>query len=54
MDHHVLVQMRNDWNTRALENAEHYVANAQEQWERREFFRSGRDIRRQRSHAGYG
>ena len=41
MDHHVLVQMRNDWNTRALENAEHYVANAQEQWERREFFRSG-------------
>jgi ubiquinone/menaquinone biosynthesis C-methylase UbiE len=33
--------MREDWNKRALENAEHYVQNAHEKWDEREFFRSG-------------
>lgn len=33
--------MREDWNKRARENAEHYVQNAHEKWDEREFFRSG-------------
>jgi SAM-dependent methyltransferase len=33
--------MREDWNRRAVENAEHYVQNAKEKWDERDFFRSG-------------
>jgi ubiquinone/menaquinone biosynthesis C-methylase UbiE len=33
--------MREDWNKRAVENAEHYIQNANEKWDEREFFRSG-------------
>ena len=33
--------MREDWNARAKENAEYYVASASKDWDRREFFRSG-------------
>lgn len=33
--------MRNDWNSRALENAQHYVQNSRIDWPDRDFFRSG-------------
>ena len=33
--------MRNDWDTRARENAEHYIATGETQWNDRDFFRSG-------------
>jgi ubiquinone/menaquinone biosynthesis C-methylase UbiE len=41
MDARILNKMRSDWNDRAKENAQHYVQNEKEQWDRREFFRSG-------------
>jgi len=41
VDSAVLAQMRNDWDERARENARHYIATGQEQWDDREFFRSG-------------
>jgi ubiquinone/menaquinone biosynthesis C-methylase UbiE len=37
----VLHVMRADWDQRAQENAEHFVQNQAEDWDRREFFRSG-------------
>jgi ubiquinone/menaquinone biosynthesis C-methylase UbiE len=33
--------MRSDWNDRAKENAQYYVQNASQDWDQREFFRSG-------------
>jgi ubiquinone/menaquinone biosynthesis C-methylase UbiE len=36
-----LAKMRQDWDERARENALHYVANGQEQWDEEEFYRSG-------------
>jgi ubiquinone/menaquinone biosynthesis C-methylase UbiE len=33
--------MREEWNERARENAEYFIASGQEAWDRREFFRSG-------------
>ena len=33
--------MREEWNLRAKDNAQYYVANATENWDQREFFRSG-------------
>jgi ubiquinone/menaquinone biosynthesis C-methylase UbiE len=33
--------MREDWDRRARENAEHYVQDSQSDWDSREFFRSG-------------
>jgi ubiquinone/menaquinone biosynthesis C-methylase UbiE len=41
MDPAILHKMRSDWNGRAKENAQYYVQNEKEQWDRREFFRSG-------------
>jgi ubiquinone/menaquinone biosynthesis C-methylase UbiE len=41
MDARILNKMRSDWNGRAKENAQHYVQNEKEKWEKREFFRSG-------------
>lgn len=41
IDSSVLTQMRRDWDQRAKENAEHYVQTGQQQWDSREFFRSG-------------
>ncbi len=41
MDRQIIAKMRTDWNARAVENSEHYVQNAHEQWDEREFFRSG-------------
>src|SRR6266853_5077175 len=34
-------KMREDWDERARENAEYYVANSTRDWDQREFFRSG-------------
>jgi ubiquinone/menaquinone biosynthesis C-methylase UbiE len=34
-------KMRLDWNNRAIENAKYYVQNQTEEWDPREFFRSG-------------
>ena len=36
-----LFDMRKDWDQRARENARHYIATGQQQWDDREFFRSG-------------
>src|SRR6059036_3142689 len=33
--------MRKDWDQRARQNAQHYVANAAKDWNDREFYRSG-------------
>ena len=41
MDARILDRMRSDWNDRAKENAQYYVQNATDQWDSREFFRSG-------------
>lgn len=41
MDESPLIRMRNDWDTRARENAQHYVATGNEAWDEREFNRSG-------------
>ncbi len=41
MDRRLTAKMREDWNARARENPQHYVQNAREHWEEREFFRSG-------------
>lgn len=41
MDNRVVQKMRSDWNERAKENAQHYVQNANQDWDQREFFRSG-------------
>src|SRR6516164_1215503 len=41
MDPRVLNKMRSEWNDRAKENAQYYVQNATEDWDQREFFRSG-------------
>ncbi|HLI86744.1 MAG TPA: class I SAM-dependent methyltransferase [Bryobacteraceae bacterium] len=41
MDAEILNKMRADWNGRAKENAQYYVQNEKEQWDRRDFFRSG-------------
>ncbi len=41
MDRQLIAEMRKDWNARARDNPRHYVQNAHEQWEDREFFRSG-------------
>jgi ubiquinone/menaquinone biosynthesis C-methylase UbiE len=41
MDPAVLTRMREEWEERARENARHYVQNAEQSWEDREFFRSG-------------
>jgi ubiquinone/menaquinone biosynthesis C-methylase UbiE len=41
MEDTLLDRMRQDWNKRACENACHYVQTGQEQWEDRDFFRSG-------------
>ena len=37
----VTKKMRDDWDERARENAEYYVASSTREWDRREFFRSG-------------
>ena len=37
----VAKKMREDWDGRARENAEYYIATATKEWDRREFFRSG-------------
>src|SRR6266436_4671777 len=34
-------RMRKDWDERARENAEYYVASSTRDWAQREFFRSG-------------
>jgi ubiquinone/menaquinone biosynthesis C-methylase UbiE len=34
-------QMRREWDERARENAEYYVANSTKAWDPREFFRTG-------------
>ena len=36
-----LEKMRQEWDERARENARHYVASAQEQWNDEDYFRSG-------------
>jgi SAM-dependent methyltransferase len=36
-----LAKMRADWDSRARENAEHYVQDAEQNWDSGEFFRSG-------------
>jgi len=41
MDDKVLEQMRKDWDARARENAEHYIATGAKEWDERNFFRSG-------------
>jgi ubiquinone/menaquinone biosynthesis C-methylase UbiE len=41
MEDALLDRMRQDWNKRACENACHYVHTGQQQWEDRDFFRSG-------------
>jgi ubiquinone/menaquinone biosynthesis C-methylase UbiE len=41
MDEQLLRQMRDDWDQRARSNARHYIQTAQDQWEDRDFFRSG-------------
>ncbi|PWU10428.1 MAG: hypothetical protein C5B51_04310 [Terriglobia bacterium] len=41
MDNRVLEKMRSDWNGRAKENAQYYVQSERQNWDRREFFRSG-------------
>ncbi len=41
MDPAVLKRMREEWDERARENAQHYVQNAETEWNEREFFRSG-------------
>ena len=37
----MLAQMKTDWDQRARDNARHYIATGQEQWNDRDFFRSG-------------
>jgi ubiquinone/menaquinone biosynthesis C-methylase UbiE len=37
----VLKQMREEWDERARKNARHYIQNAEQTWDDREFFRSG-------------
>jgi len=41
IDDAVLKRMRKDWDQRARQNAQHYVANAAKDWNDREFYRSG-------------
>ena len=41
VDNSTLRTMREDWDRRARENAQHYVQNEHQQWDEREFFRSG-------------
>jgi len=41
IDNDVLRRMRNDWDQRARENAEHYIANSTKEWKDREFYRTG-------------
>lgn len=38
-----LTNMRDDWDSRAKENARHYVATGKKQWGDEEFFESGRE-----------
>ena len=41
MKRQIVSEMREDWNARARDNPRHYVQNEHEQWDEREFFRSG-------------
>ena len=41
LDENVFRQMREDWDARAKENAQHYIVTRTKEWEDREFFRSG-------------
>ena len=41
IDNDVLRRMRNDWDQRARENAEHYIATSTKEWKDREFYRTG-------------
>jgi ubiquinone/menaquinone biosynthesis C-methylase UbiE len=41
MDQTVLKRMREDWDARARENAQYYIANSTRDWDEREFFRTG-------------
>src|SRR5580698_4166907 len=40
-DQAALQKMRDDWNRRAAENAQHFVQTERAEWQDREFFRSG-------------
>jgi len=42
-DPDILERMRRDWDTRARENARHYVNNARTEWADQEFFETGRE-----------
>ena len=41
MDKNILAVMRDDWDRRARDNAQHYIESSRESWDDREFFRSG-------------
>jgi ubiquinone/menaquinone biosynthesis C-methylase UbiE len=41
MDDRVLRKMREDWDERARENAQYYIATSTKEWDDREFYRSG-------------
>ena len=41
IDNDVLKRMRKDWDKRARENAEYYIANSSKEWKDRDFYLSG-------------
>ena len=42
LDDSLLEKMRHDWDQRARENARHFIATANSDWDEQEFYQSGR------------